>query len=243
MRAATPSGDTTSHVGLDRHRGEGNQGWAAPGVTAPSKSGNQVHRSPEEEKNHKDSLVPALGRHWKGWLGLQRPRPLHPSSPRELAWHGHSLGSPRVSEGRCGRWGRRNSTCSPAAGGPQEQPATRLVHMWASLAAKGLPHYLKTASKQKITWTSWVTGIAHRGVRKALIMPTCSPLIISRLGFLGGFETYEHGLCLTQSVSAPGRPILYPWSLPQVLCPHHRKLLRLPSSLARSAVTCFSYSC
>ena len=171
MRAATPSGDTTSHVGLDRHRGEGNQGWAAPGFTAPSKSGNQVHRSPEEEKNHKDSLVPALGRHWKGWLGLQRPRPLHPSSPRELAWHGHSLGSPRVSEGRCGRWGRRNSTCSPAAGGPQEQPATRLVHMWASLAAKGLPHYLKTASKQKITWTSWVTGIAHRGVRKALIMP------------------------------------------------------------------------
>lgn len=104
-------------------------------------------------------------------MGLQRPRPLHPSSPRELAWHGHSLGSLRASEGRRGPWGRRNSTCSPAAGGPQEQPATPLVHTWLSLAAKGLPHYLKTASKQKIIWTSQVTGRAHRGVRKALIMP------------------------------------------------------------------------
>ena len=125
MRVATPSGDATSHVGLDRRLGEGNRGRAAPGFTTPSKSGNQVHGCPEEEKNHKDSLVPALGRHWKGRSGLQRPSPLHPSSPRELAWHGHSLGSLHA---RRGYWERRNSTCSPATGGPQEQPATPLIH-------------------------------------------------------------------------------------------------------------------
>lgn len=107
--------------------------------------------------------IPRGGEESQRQSGLQRPSPLHPSSPRELASHGHSLGSLRASEGQRGCWERRNSTCSPAAGGPQEQPATPLVHTCASLAAKGLPHYLKTASKQKIIWTSWVTGIAHGG--------------------------------------------------------------------------------
>lgn len=91
IRAATPSGHATSHTGLDRRPGEGNREGGG------RRQASLHHESQEtrchEEKNHKDSLVPALGGHWEGQSGPQRRGPLHLSSPRELAWHGHSLGS------------------------------------------------------------------------------------------------------------------------------------------------------
>ena len=86
---------------------------------------------------------------------------------------------------------------------------------------------------------------SSREVRKAPIMPNLlSPPSFCTVGFLGGFETHKRGLCLTQerlSAWAPRRSCI--GSLPQVLWPHHQKLLCLPPALAMSAVTCFSYSC
>lgn len=71
--------------------------------------------------------------------------------------------------------GEEEEHMTSSRGGPQEQPATPLVHTCAPLAAKGLPHYLKTASKQKIIWTSWVNGIAHGRSGRPRSCLTCSP--------------------------------------------------------------------
>ena len=79
--------------------------------------------------------------------------------PLPLLPQGAGLARPQPGESACiggVMWalGEEEEHMTSSRGGPQEQPATPLVHTCAPLAAKGLPHYLKTASKQKIIWTS-----------------------------------------------------------------------------------------